>query len=99
MSSLSRGSRIILVALAALIAGGIAGSWATVKAGHSLFEKGNGATMWLAGATGNGSGGQVSFENGFVPVVQKVLPAVVNIASSKVVRAPENATPNLEDPF
>jgi len=100
MSSLSRGSRIILVALAALIAGGIAGSWATVKAGHSLFEKGSGATMWLAGTSGNGNlNGQISFENGFVPVVQKVQPAVVNIASSKVIRAPENVAPNLEDPF
>src|SRR4051812_34256737 len=99
MSSLSRGSRIVLVAVAALIAGGIAGSWATVKAGHSLFEKNSGATMWLTGASGTGTNGQISFENGFVPVVQKVLPAVVNIASSKILRAPQNATPNLDDSF
>jgi serine protease Do len=40
----------------------------------------------------------VSFETGFAPIVKEVLPAVVNIASSRTVRAPEVDSP-FSDPF
>jgi serine protease Do len=46
-------------------------------------------------------GQQVSFLNGFVPVAKRVLPAVVNIASSKIVRSADQgpSSPFSGDPF
>lgn len=41
---------------------------------------------------------EVSFEKGFTPVVKRILPAVVNIASSKIVRIAPQAGP-FSDPF
>jgi serine protease Do len=43
--------------------------------------------------------GHPSFEEGFSPVIQTVLPAVVNIASSRIVRLPEEGTPFFSDPW
>ena len=43
-------------------------------------------------------GNQVSFENGFAPVVKKDLPAVVNIASSKIVHPNTTLIPFFSDP-
>ena len=42
----------------------------------------------VAAAT-TGPAGRASFEDGFSPVIQTILPAVVNIASSRIVRLPE----------
>lgn len=41
---------------------------------------------------------EVSFEQGFTPVVKRILPAVVNIASSRMVRTTPQAAP-FSDPF
>ena len=86
--------------IAALGAGVLAGSWTTEKTGHAIFEKANPAIAIVpngALATGN----QVSFLNGFVPVAKRVIPAVVNIASSKLVRSPNNGPSSsfFLDPF
>ncbi len=46
------------------------------------------------------SGGGVSFAYGFAPIVEPVLPAVVNVSSSKTVRTEGNpASPLFDDPF
>lgn len=55
------------------------------------------ALVWTplpAAAQSADSGSQVSFTNGFAPVAKKVLPAVVNIASSKTVRLNEQGSPS-----
>jgi serine protease Do len=41
----------------------------------------------------------VSFDRGFAPVVKQVLPAVVNIASSRIVRTSPEAVAPFSDPF
>lgn len=44
--------------------------------------------------------GEISFANGFAPVARRVLPAVVNISSSKTVHLSDQAdSPFLSDPF
>ncbi len=52
----------------------------------------------LVAAASPAASARVSFESGFAPVARGVLPGVVNIASSKIVRAPEQ-TPFFMDPF
>jgi serine protease Do len=42
---------------------------------------------------------KVSFADGFAPVVAQVLPSVVNIASTKIIRTPATGSPFFSDPF
>lgn len=48
-----------------------------------------------------GLGSQVSFEAGFAPVVKGAVPAVVNVSSTRIIRAPGSNTssPFFSDPF
>jgi serine protease Do len=75
--------------------------WATGKAGWSPFGKTEVVPMWVSSAASADVGKDVSFVNGFVPVVKQVLPAVVNIASSKIIRSPGQgpSAPFFSDPF
>jgi serine protease Do len=43
--------------------------------------------------------GNISFESGFAPIISKVVPAVVNISSTKVVDNPQTNEPFFSDPF
>jgi len=52
-------------------------------------------TEWVTQAAGPPA--RVSFDEGFSPMIQTVLPAVVNIASSRIVQS-EGLTPFLSDP-
>jgi len=73
-------TRTAMVLIGALILGGLAGSLITDR----LQRGGVPATPWVVSAESGGDVvGQVSFLNGFAPVARRVLPAVVNIASSK----------------
>jgi serine protease Do len=85
----------------ALGTGGIAGSWATARTGHSIFGKVEPVPMFVSIGAGEAAGRQVSFISGFVPVAKRVLPAVVNIASSKIVRSADQgpSSPFFADPF
>jgi serine protease Do len=77
----------------AILAGGLIGSLATAKAQrtHPVF---------LTTQSSTGYGGAVSFENGFSPVVERVLPAVVNISSTKTTKVQGGpGMPSLNDPF
>ncbi|HTS66437.1 MAG TPA: DegQ family serine endoprotease [Candidatus Acidoferrales bacterium] len=90
-----------LIGLIIAVCIGVAvGSWATVTAGHPPFLTASAHPVLLASAS-SPVGNLISFQNGFVPVVKKDLPAVVNIASSKIVR-PAGGGQNLpffSDPF
>jgi serine protease Do len=80
------------LAVAALLIGGVTGSLITAKTGSSI------APMFVATAAPVPDG-QVSFANGFAPVVERVVPGVVNIASTKIVRTPQTSSPFFSDPF
>ena len=84
----------------AFIIGGMAGSTLAEKTGHAPFEAKSTTPMWVATASPVQTG-QISFLNGFSAVAQKVVPSVVNIASTKVVRSPdsEQMSPFFSDPF
>ncbi len=83
----------------ALIIGAVLGSAVTAKTGKSVFSTGGAVPIWVS-TSGPVSTGSVSFDTGFYPVVQKVVPAVVNIASSKIIRTPQDQlSPFFSDPF
>jgi serine protease Do len=81
---------VAIVALAtALMVGGV-----TAPIVHSSTEQ---ASYTVAAETRS----QIVFDQGFSPVVRSSAPAVVNISSSRIVRAPEAGpeAPFLSDPF
>ncbi len=83
----------ILAMLMALGLGGTVGSWLTGR-------RPQGVSIMMAAANAQVSQ-QVSFEAGLTPVVERVVPAVVNISSEKIVRSPDTgpAAPFFFDPF
>lgn len=83
----------ILAVLVALGLGGTVGSWLTGR-------RPQGVSVMMAAANAQVSQ-QVSFEAGLTPVVERVVPAVVNISSEKIVRSPDMgpAAPFFFDPF
>jgi serine protease Do len=83
----------IVIVIVALAVGAVAGSLITAKTGHSI--------PILVSAPVSAAASQVSFENGFAPVLSKTVPAVVNVSSSKVVRTPGGSatSPFFSDPF
>lgn len=87
--------------IAAVVIGGVAGSWATAK-GLSRLGAIRPVPMLVSSSNTPGhNAGIVSFESGFEAAVDKALPAVVNIASTKIVRSPDigPASPFFSDPF
>src|ERR1041385_8140296 len=96
-----RSSFVIVAVALALLVGGLTGSWVTAKTGRAPFGVAEAVPMWISTAAGGEVAKQVSFVNGFVPVVKKALPAVVNIASSKIIRSPNRGpqAPFFSDPL
>jgi serine protease Do len=79
----------MLAAAAILVVGAVGGAWATARVGHFPF---NFSPVTAAAADqaqaqrSETGGGSVQWQEGFAPVVKKVLPAVVNISSTRVVK-------------
>ncbi len=91
---------VIAGLMAALIIGAAVGSAVTEITGRSLYRTGGGAVPIWVSTSRPVSAKSISFEAGFAPVVEKVAPAVVNIASSKIVRTPQDQmSPFFSDPF
>ena len=87
-----RQSAAIAFGITALVIGGLIGTLAVAKT--------NRAVPVYANVQPGNPAAAVSFENGFAPVMDRVLPAVVNISSTKVVKVPGgNPSPFLNDPF
>ena len=89
----------ILVAIALFVVGALVGSLTTARAGHLPFA--STPVVLRAASTADAMvSRQVSFQNGFAPVAKRAVPAVVNIASSKIVRtANQGSSPFFSDPF
>jgi len=88
----------VLLILAALALGAAAGSRITEQTGRAHL--GAGAVVpAIVASLSPAPDGQISFADGFAPVIGKVVPAVVNIASTKIVRMSETNSPFFSDPF
>lgn len=84
----------VLVLLVALSMGGAVGSWLTGR------KNPKGVNLLVSTANAQ-VGQQVSFEAGLTPVVDRVVPAVVNISSEKIMRFADSGptSPFFFDPF
>jgi serine protease Do len=84
----------VLLVVAALGVGTAIGSWWTARRSRS------GVNILMTTASAAASS-EVSFATGLTPVVEKVVPAVVNIASAKIVRQADTGptSPFFFDPF
>jgi serine protease Do len=85
------GLLVLVAVLVAACAGTMAGSWITARTGRTI-------PILVAAPVAAGAS-QVSFEDGFAPVVKRALPAIVNVSTSKIVRTPAQNNPFLSDPF
>jgi serine protease Do len=87
---------VALVSLAAsLVIGGVL-AWAISSSGRTVLGAGSPVTLRIAG---NAPAGPVNFNEGFAAVVEPLLPAVVNISTSKVVKNQRSESPFFNDPF
>jgi serine protease Do len=89
---------VAMVALsAALLIGGTL-AWTFATGSHTVL--GASPTVTLRMANPNSSPvGPVSLQDGFSSIVEPLLPAVVNISSSKMVKAEHSESPFQDDPF
>ncbi|HYT08919.1 MAG TPA: trypsin-like peptidase domain-containing protein, partial [Rugosimonospora sp.] len=88
---------IALVSLAAAVVIGGALAWMISSSAHTVLGAGSPVTLRIAG---NAPAGPVNFNEGFSAVVEPLLPAVVNISTSKVVKNQQRGeNPFFSDPF
>jgi len=86
-------STAAIALIIAAAAGTLAGSWATAKTGKTI--------PILMATPVSAAASRVSFVDGFAPVVGRVIPSVVNVSSSKIIRTPGGSvsSPFFSDPF
>src|SRR5438552_4605282 len=89
---------VALVSLAATLVVGGALAWLIASSGHTVLGAGSPVTLRIAG---NAPAGPVNFNEGFAAVLEPLLPAVVNISTSKVVKSQKGGgeNPFFNDPF
>jgi len=88
---------VALISLAASVVIGGALAWTINSSGHTVLGAGSPVTLRIAG---NAPAGPVNFNEGFASVLEPLLPAVVNISTSKVVKNTRSQGQNpFSDPF
>jgi serine protease Do len=87
---------VALVSLAACLVIGGAVAWTISSSGHTVFGAASPITLRIAGSPAIGP---ANFSEGFSAVVEPLLPAVVNISTSKMVKNSQNDSPFFNDPF
>ena len=87
---------VALVSLAAALVVGGALAWVVSSSGHTVLGAGSPVMLRIAG---NAPAGPVNLNEGFASVVEPLLPAVVNISTSKVVKNQKSENPFSQDPF
>ena len=90
--------RAAIIIVATLLIGAAAGFTVNAKAQLLSSRKGDVAPVLVA-SSAPVPNGSISFASGFAPVISKVVPAVVNIASTKVIKNPQANSPFFLDPF
>lgn len=94
-----RHSVAIIAAIFILAAGALITLGITSWAGHPVFGSSNEVPVYITQSGGGVGGGAAVAANpmGFAPILKPVLPAVVSILSSRVVKTPQ--MPFFNDPF
>ena len=87
-----------IIITATLILGIAAGTVVTAKT-RLLNEKAPVVPKVIVAESPPVPNGNISFESGFAPIISKVVPAVVNISSTKVVDNPQTDEPFFSDPL
>ena len=87
---------VAVVSLAAALVIGGALAWTISSSGHTVLGAGSPVTLRIAG---NAPAGPVNLNEGFSSVLEPLLPAVVNISTSKVVKNQRSENPFSQDPF
>jgi serine protease Do len=87
---------VALMSLAAALVIGGALAWAITSSSRTVLGAGSPVMLRIAG---NSPAGPVNFNEGFASVVEPLLPAVVNISTSKVVKSQRGENPFSNDPF
>jgi serine protease Do len=92
---------VALVSLAATLLIGGALVWAIGSSGHPVFGAGRTVTLRVAAESSPQRAAAANLSEGFSSVLEPLLPAVVNISTSKVVKAPKGGgqNPFEDDPF
>jgi len=89
---------MLAVALVLALAIGGAGAWILAAGGHTALGASRTVAIRVADDS-SPAAERVSFAAGFAPIVQPDLPAVVNISTSKMVKAETAENPFENDPF
>jgi serine protease Do len=90
--------RIATIVFASLLIGAAAGVTVNAKTQLLSTDSGNVAPVLVASSTPI-TNGDISFGNGFAPIISKVVPAIVNVASTKVIKNPQANSPFFSDPL
>ena len=91
-----RSTAVVALAIALLVGGALTG--AVAWSNHSVIGSTHAATV-RTGPINSSTVSPVSLSDGFSAVVEPLLPAVVNISSSKVVKSPRSQFQFPDDPF
>jgi serine protease Do len=89
---------VAAAALVLALALGGAAAWFIVAGGHTALGAARAVNIKVADDS-SPAAERVSFAAGFAPIVQPDLPAVVNISTSKMVKADASENPFSNDPF
>jgi serine protease Do len=91
----------IILAIAAMIAGGLLGSYLTAQTGHSIAGAVRTVPIAIASNSEDKPTNAAALSTGFAEIAESALPAVVNISSSKIIRSSGSgpAPPFFNDPF
>jgi len=81
-----------------LAAGAALGKRISAWSDHSVMGATRTVPVYITQAAGNGRGGAAD-AMGFAQVIDPVLPAVVSITSSRIVKVPQSQNPFFNDPF
>jgi S1-C subfamily serine protease len=91
-----RNSVAFIVGICILVVGAALGTGISAWSGHSV--SGHAVPVYISQLAGSRQGGGAD-TMGFAPVIDPVLPAVVSITSSRIVKVPQSQNPFFNDPF
>ncbi len=94
-----RQSVALIASICILVVGAALGTGISAWSGHSALGASHTVPVYISQSAGSRAGGGAPDAMGFAPVIDPVLPAVVSITSSRIVKVPQSENPFFNDPF